>query len=270
MIDSNMHTHTTFSDGKNAPEEMVLTALEKGFAALGFSDHSYTPFDESYCMKKEAYPAYKAEIGRLKETYKDKIDLYCGTEFDYYSPAELKEGFDYYLAAVHYVRAGGVYYAVDHSAEATQQAVDEGCGGDENEYVRRYYENVAGCAALRPLYLAHFDLLTKFGVIDEESAFYRQTALEALDAVLDAGIPVEINTGAMARQVKAVPYPAKFLLERIAERNGCVILGSDCHNMALLDHAFDSSLDLAKEAGVKNVLVFRGGKLAEIAEADGR
>ena len=263
MINSNMHTHATFSDGKNAPEEMVITALAKVFSTLGFSDHSYTPFDLSYCMMKEAYPAYKAEIGRLKETYKDKIELYCGTEFDYYSPAELKEGFDYYLAAVHYVRAGGVYYSVDHCVEATMKGINEGCGGEENEYVRRYYDNVADCASLKPLYVAHFDLLSKFGVIDENSDFYRKTALTALDALLDADLPIEINTGAMARKKKTVPYPAKFLLERIAERNGCVILGSDCHDKAQLDYAFDSSLALAKEAGVKNVLVFRGGRLAE-------
>ncbi len=270
MIKSNLHTHTTFSDGKNAPEELVLTALEKGFFSLGFTDHSYTPFDESYCMKKEAYPAYKAEISRLEEQYQDKIELYCGTEFDFYSPPELKEGFDYLIAGVHYIEAGGVYYAVDHCVEATRQGIDEGCGGDENEYVRRYYANVADCAALRPLYMAHFDLLTKFGVIDEDSNYYRKTALEALDVLLDAGIPIEINTGAMARKKKDVPYPAAFLMERIAERNGYVVVGSDCHDKTQLDYAFDDALALAKSTGVRNVLVFRGRRLVCSEEVEGR
>ena len=30
MMYSDLHTHTTFSDGKNTPEEMVLSAIEKG------------------------------------------------------------------------------------------------------------------------------------------------------------------------------------------------------------------------------------------------
>ena len=31
---ANIHTHTTFSDGKNTPEEMVAAAREKGFGAI--------------------------------------------------------------------------------------------------------------------------------------------------------------------------------------------------------------------------------------------
>ena len=40
----NFHTHTTFSDGKNTPEEMILSAIQKGISILGFSDHSMFPF----------------------------------------------------------------------------------------------------------------------------------------------------------------------------------------------------------------------------------
>ena len=40
MIKTSFHTHTTFCDGKNTPEEMVVAAIEKGFVALGFSTHS--------------------------------------------------------------------------------------------------------------------------------------------------------------------------------------------------------------------------------------
>ena len=47
---ADLHTHTSFCDGKNSPEEMVRSAVEKGFDVLGFSGHSYTPFDETYCM----------------------------------------------------------------------------------------------------------------------------------------------------------------------------------------------------------------------------
>ena len=265
MIHSNIHTHSTFSDGKNTPEDIVLTAIEKGFQTVGFSDHSYTPFDGSYCMKRDSYDAYRATVTALKEKYKGQIEVLYGTEFDYYSPAELKEGFDYFIAGVHYICVGGVYYSVDHCVEATLQGINEGCGGDQNEYVRRYYENAAACAALKPLYIAHFDLVSKFSVIDETTAFYRRTALEALDALLDADLPIEINTGAMARKKKDVPYPAKFLLERVAERDGCVILGSDCHNAAQLDYAFDDALALAESAGVKNIVEFRDNVLRPLS-----
>ena len=36
----NLHTHTLFCDGRDTPEDMVLSAIEKGFSVLGFSGHS--------------------------------------------------------------------------------------------------------------------------------------------------------------------------------------------------------------------------------------
>ena len=39
MIKTNYHTHSTFCDGKNTPEEMVLKAIEDNFDILGFSSH---------------------------------------------------------------------------------------------------------------------------------------------------------------------------------------------------------------------------------------
>lgn len=51
-----LHTHTTFSDGRNSPEEMVLSAIGMVMSTLGISDHSYTSFDESYCI-----PRYRLE-----------------------------------------------------------------------------------------------------------------------------------------------------------------------------------------------------------------
>ena len=37
MIEYDLHMHTTFCDGKNTPEEIVLYAIDKGFSAIGFS-----------------------------------------------------------------------------------------------------------------------------------------------------------------------------------------------------------------------------------------
>lgn len=261
---SNIHTHSTFSDGKHTPEEIVQAALEKGFTTIGFSDHSYTSFDEHYCLSLDRYAAYKAAVSALKEKYDGRIEVLCGTELDYYSAPELKDGFDYFITGVHYIYANGVYHPTDSSAEATERAIREGFNGDESQYVRRYYEAVAESADLSPLYVAHFDLLTKFSNIDETSAFYRKTALETLDALLDKNMPIEVNTGAMARGAKDIPYPSEFILKRVAERGGAVIFGSDCHDRTKLDYAFDSSLEIVRRAGVKDIVEYRGGRLQPV------
>ena len=59
---SNFHQHTTFSDGKATIEQTVQRAIELNFEAIGISDHSYTPFDTTYCMKKERETEYLEEI----------------------------------------------------------------------------------------------------------------------------------------------------------------------------------------------------------------
>ena len=73
MMLRDFHMHTTFCDGKNSAEEMVLAAMEKGFDYIGFSDHAPMNFDDGCAMPEAALPAYAAEILRLKEKYKDHI-----------------------------------------------------------------------------------------------------------------------------------------------------------------------------------------------------
>ena len=111
---SNLHTHTTFSDGKGTPRENVESALRKNMLSLGFSDHSFTECDPSYCMKLSDYGAYSKEIRALKEEYSDRIPLYLGIEQDYYSDIDRSE-YDYVIASVHYIVRNGICYPIDHS-----------------------------------------------------------------------------------------------------------------------------------------------------------
>ena len=102
MKKQDLHTHTTYSDGKNTPEEMVLAAVCAGLDAIGISDHAYTAIDESYCIKKEKISAYVAEISALKEKYKGKIEVLCGIEQDYFSD-EPTDMFDYSIGSGSYL-----------------------------------------------------------------------------------------------------------------------------------------------------------------------
>jgi len=131
---ANYHTHTTFCDGKNTPEEVVLTAIEKGFDALGFSSHGNSP---RYGLK-DAY-SYLAEIARLKEKYKGKIQIYAGIEED--ATFRMNRGdFDYMIGAMHYICKDGEYYTVDSNVEKFELLLPA-FGGDAiaDEYYRRYF-----------------------------------------------------------------------------------------------------------------------------------
>ena len=39
---SDFHTHTTLSDGELSPIEIVRRAVDKGYAAIGLTDHAST------------------------------------------------------------------------------------------------------------------------------------------------------------------------------------------------------------------------------------
>ena len=76
----NLHTHSSYCDGKDTPEQMVLAAIEKGFDGIGFSGHSYMYYSNYVQMTPEKTEKYRAEIARLKEKYREKIDVFCGLE----------------------------------------------------------------------------------------------------------------------------------------------------------------------------------------------
>ena len=67
------HTHTNLCDGKNSAEDMVKSAIDKGLKAIGFSGHSFTEFDRSYCMSKTNSKIYESVITELKEIGKPFI-----------------------------------------------------------------------------------------------------------------------------------------------------------------------------------------------------
>ena len=62
MTPSNLHTHTRYCDGRDTPEELILEAIKLGCPAIGFTGHSFTPFDTSYCMSLDNTERYNEEI----------------------------------------------------------------------------------------------------------------------------------------------------------------------------------------------------------------
>ena len=62
MILEDFHVHTSYCDGKNTPEELVRAAIGLNMKKIGLVHHSYTAFDESYCIKKSGEEAFFNEF----------------------------------------------------------------------------------------------------------------------------------------------------------------------------------------------------------------
>lgn len=256
----NLHTHSTYCDGKDTPREMVERALELGLDSLGFSGHANTSLADDCEMRNEKMARYIEEVSRLKEEYRDRIKIYLGCELDYYSPGYLPNfKFDYTIASVHYTVKDGVAVPFDYSAKRTKDAIARLFGGDAIEYVRSYYEKVATMhQRLGGDFVGHFDLVTKFSetnpeIFDTGSTQYRKIALEALHATREKYEFFEVNTGAIGRGYRKTPYPDPFILEEMKRINCKLLITSDCHNRMFLDCAYTEALELVRAAGFDEI-----------------
>ena len=243
MIPSNYHTHTYFCDGKNTPEELVLEAIRLGCPEIGFSGHSYTTFDDQFCMSLEGTQEYIRVVTALKEKYAHKIRIRLGIEQDYFSDAPT-EGYDYVIGSVHAVLKDGCYLAVDESREVFIANVQKYYGGDYYGFIEDYFALVADVYNKTKCHIvAHFDLVMKFNanrdLFDPEHPRYQAAARKAMDALLDAPVRLEVNTGGIARGYTQEPYPAVDLLSRWLNAGKPVLYASDCHNAEQLLFAYD-------------------------------
>ena len=244
MQRSNFHTHTVYSDGHDTVREMIETAIEKGFHSLGFSDHSWMKYDSTWGMSEEGMWENYRDIRRAQEEYKGRFNVYCGLELDGETerPEYWDIEYDYLLSSVHSVLRRGVILPIDSSGDEQRQIVSELCGGDWMEFAKIYYADLTDhvCRNKTDI-VGHFDLVTKYGLMPEDTDAYINYSLEAIREIMKYCRTFELNTGAIARGLRTVPYPASFQLDEIRRLGGRIVITSDCHYRAKLDYWFDEA-----------------------------
>jgi len=259
---SNIHTHTTFSDGRDTAAEMVHRALELGFHTLGFSDHGYCVHDDG-CMSLEVEKAYRSEVLRLRA--QGTLSILLGYEHDAAADCADFSPYDYLIESVHYLHRDGVYMPIDSSAAKLQQAIDQMYSGDPFAMCRDYFDSV--CRSVSEFscdVVGHIGLVTKFNehneMFDSSDPRYTGPARETIALAAEKDVLVEINTGAMSRGYRTTPYPSPDLLKLLHSLGGRITITSDCHRAEWIDFAFDSAIDLAKSAGFREAWIWKNGK----------
>lgn len=261
---SNFHTHTSFCDGEDLAEDMVVSAIKKGFDALGFSGHGYTDFDLSYCIND--VHAYKAEIMRLKEKYKNQIQIYLGLEEDVFGECNRAE-YDYIIGSLHYFLIDGKFYPVDSDYDCIKKCV--GLAGDSLKLAENYYNTFCEYILRRkPDIVGHFDLLTKFDEKYEPYFLgndeYNRLAEKYLSYALESDCIFEVNTGAISRGYRKTPYPNENLLYLIKKKGGKIILSSDTHSKDTLDYGFCDASELIRDIGFQHVYILYDNEFRRI------
>ncbi len=171
---TNYHTHTTYCDGESSPREIAEEAARLGMSELGFSGHSYTSVDESYCMSRDGMRAYYGEVGALaaeygssasaiktssandenarpadrRTEYSNKgLKILRGIEMDYFSdPEDYMFDWDFIICSCHYIKKNGEIFPVDESEEILRAACEKHYGGDIYSLIADYYTEVGNVA----------------------------------------------------------------------------------------------------------------------------
>lgn len=266
----NLHIHSTYADGRDTPEEMIVEAINRGFDSIGFSEHTFMYFsDSTKQMKIENMDAYKAEILSLKEKYKGVIDVFCGLEFEYFSEVDA-DGYDYLIGSLHYLYINDYPRGFDRSLEVTVDYLNTYFDGNAMKFAREYYKTISTLPTRGNFdIVGHFDLITKNNekgnFLDVSSKEYLDMAKEAIHA-LKGKIPLfELNTGCIPRGYRSTPYPQPELLREFYNCGFGVVITSDCHNKNYIDTYFDEGTELLKSVCFKSKYILTSNGFKEVA-----
>ena len=269
---SNVHTHCTWCDGTGTPRQVVEGALALGFTDLGFSSHAPAPFDPT-CPGVRDEVAYRREIHELKQEYAGRITILCGMEQDYFAPVN-RQDYEYIIGSSHYLPSKGEpNIAADGDVAEVLKAREEVYGGDGITMARDFYRMSAEHIRRdKPDIVGHYDVIAKYNgegrIFDENSPAYQEAALEGLDNIITTtagyGGMIEVNTGALVRGLRQVPYPAPFMLRHMAQRGARVIITADSHMVATLDGGFAKALAFLQQAGFTTMAVLQQGKFVDV------
>ena len=252
----NLHTHTTYCDGKDTIEEMILAACKKGFQSIGFSSHS---FMKGCSLPKQVIDKYKYEIAELEKKYADKIEVYCGIECEMYGDTDLS-GLDYVIGALHYLKLEDELFSIDRTLQDLQAVIEKYFYGDGMACAKAYYQQLAKLPEYGDFdFIAHFDLITKYceqvHLFDYQAKEYQWAAIEAAEQLAGKIPYFEVNTGAMSRGYRTSPYPDVFLLKELKRLGFGAIISTDCHDSRFLDYGYQDAVEVLKECGFKEQFI---------------
>jgi len=291
----NFHIHSTGSDGKLTPEEVVKEAIRAGIQYMCFTDHCSFPlkFKETRGPHHPTYlkgithlqerrknfhnRGYVNEIKNIQKEYGDEIDLSFGIELDWleydlgWMKSEIKkQDYDYILGSVHSVPSQGMYWPIIMKEEAREKFIEianEWFGCVKN-LVKAYYRQIRNLTN-SGLFdsIAHFDLIKMYNadssLFSEDSDWYKQEIAETLDVIKKRGIAIEINVHGLIKVTNA-QYPSLWILKESRKRNIPITIGTDAHRSGEVSLDLDKAYDLARKAGYSEIVRFKARKMIPI------
>ena len=276
----NSHVHSTGSDGKLTPEEMIKEAIESGISYLCFCDHYRRPEEfkggrrKNKSIKKFNYEDYVNNIKGLSKKYKSKIEICFGTEVDWFEEFkdwiknEIKDfgnRYDLIIGAIHYLKIGTEYYPIDATPELWEEVADK---IGIKRYIKEYYKQLRLMVRSRLFdCIGHFDIIKIYNknseLFDENEGWYKEEILKTLDEASKTGICIEINTHGFKKLVGA-QYPSKWIIKEANKREIPITISSDAHRTGEVGDKLEDAIKIAKKSGYDSIVKFNNHEFIEI------
>lgn len=268
-LNANFHTHTKYCDGKDIPEQYIISAIEKGLSALGFSGHAPVPFESWWNMTDENFKIYLDEIKNLKQKYSSEIEIYSGAEVDFIKGVQSLNNFkkiklDYIIGSIHFLYPENAEQPWDFiiSPSAFKEGLEKYFNNNIYSLIDYYFEQMNLMAEEKPDIIAHFDQVNKFNRGDvyfsENHSRYLKKAYESLELIAEKNIIIEINTRGKLKGLTENFYPSDKLLKYCKEKKIPIILSADAHKPSEVDSNLKEAFQTAKQIGFEELCIFAG------------
>lgn len=220
---ANYHTHTIrCHHAQGSEREYIEKAISEGFKILGFSDHVPLPFKSPIRMDMDEIEDYVGTLLKLKEEYKDRIDILIGYEVEYTTAyfekmynEITKYHLDYLIQGQHFVpdEIHGYYCGEPTSDESR---------------LRRYVDfTIEGMKTGIFTYLAHPDLINFKG----DDVTYLRHMERLIAAAIDLDIPLEVNMYGFDDRRN---YPYDVFFKTASKMGAKFVVGCDAHRPGLV------------------------------------
>jgi histidinol-phosphatase (PHP family) len=269
----NFHTHSLYCDGKSGIEENIISAINKGLVAIGFSSHAPLPFPNDYSLDFDQLQNYICELEDLKQKYHQQIQIYKSLEIDFIPGVSFpfdafkKQGLDYTIGGVHLVQHPDTKkrWFIDGGK---QNVYDEGLKEIFDNDIRKavtvfYQQSIQMIEQEKPDIIAHFDKIkmhNKGRYFSEDDKWYQNLVFGLLQIIKENNTVIELNTRGLYKGRSNDWFPAQRWLKHIRRMKIPVTISSDAHHPDELDKYFDLTCKMLRENEMMEIVVFSNGQ----------
>lgn len=263
-----LHTHHErcgHADG--CLEDYIESAIGSGFQVIGVSDHSPHFFsDEDHpkpgiAMPQSEFSNYAAEVMRLKEKYRGKIEVLFGVESDFfpehqslYQKIYRQYPFDYIIGSVHHTNGTHIFDKTRWEGLSEEAILKE----------KDIYYNLIEQSAQSGMFdiLGHIDAMK--GYFPSFSDIQTKRVDQALKTIGETSTAIEINTSGKMKDCGGW-YPADDILERACYYGVDVTFGSDAHTPNRVGDEWDEVRSHLKTIGYDEWVFFRNRQRVSVS-----